>query len=90
LRLTTSSQQFQISTDGFAPYRYAIPNTLKDRVDFAQLIKVYRASRGGEQRYSPAEVVSAEVVPVLGSPDPKRICTSHIEGQSDAAAEVAF
>jgi IS1 family transposase len=82
LRLATSSQQFQITTDGFAPYRYAIPNTLEDRVDFAMLIKVYRASREGEQRYSPAEVVSTEVVPVLGNPDPKRICTSHIERQN--------
>jgi transposase-like protein/IS1 family transposase len=82
LRLATSSQPFQITTDGFAPYRYAIPNTLEDRVDFAQLIKVYHASREGEQRYSPAEVVSTEVVPVCRQPDPKRICTSHVERQN--------
>jgi hypothetical protein len=43
------------------------------------LIKVYRASVAGEARYSPAEVVSSEVVPVIGTPDPKRICTSHVE-----------
>src|SRR5712692_10601823 len=36
----------------------------------------------GERRYSPAEVVSTEVVPLLGSPDPKHICTSHIERQN--------
>lgn len=42
LRHAASSQQFQITTDGFAPYRSAIDNTLADRVDFAQLIKVYR------------------------------------------------
>src|SRR5271154_6468674 len=34
--------QFQITTDGFAPYRSAITTTLHDRCDFAQLIKVYR------------------------------------------------
>jgi hypothetical protein len=51
-------------------------------VDFAQLIKVYRASTEGEGRYSPAEVVSMEVVPVVGTPDPKRICTSNIEPQN--------
>jgi transposase InsO family protein len=55
---------------------------LSDRVDFAQLIKVYRASVAGEARYSPAEVVSTEKVPVIGNPDPKRICTSHIERQN--------
>jgi transposase-like protein/IS1 family transposase len=82
LRHATSSQNFQITTDGFAPYRSAIDNTLSDRVDFAQLIKVYRASVEGEARYSPAEVVDTEVVPVVGNPDPDRICTSHVERQN--------
>jgi IS1 family transposase len=82
LRLATSQQNFQITTDGFAPYISAIGNTLSDRVDFARLIKVYRATPEGERRYSPAEVVSTEVVPVIGQPDPKRICTSHVERQN--------
>jgi len=46
------SQRFQITTDGFAPYRAAICDTLGDRVDFAQLIKVYRQPEGDEARYS--------------------------------------
>lgn len=75
-------QNFQITTDGFAPYRSAIDNTLGHRVDFAQLIKVYRSSQDGEARYSPAEVASTEVVPVIGRPDPKRICTSIVERQN--------
>lgn len=74
--------KFQITTDGFAPYRDAVSYSLGTRVDFAQLIKVYRASREGEQRYSPAEVVSTEAVPVIGQPDPKKICTSHVERQN--------
>ena len=82
LRHATAHSRFQITTDGFGPYVPAIVNTLEDRVDFAQLIKVYRATPEGERRYSPAEVVSTEVVPVLGQPDPKKICTSHIERQN--------
>jgi len=82
LRLATSRQKFQITTDGFGPYRSAITTTLHDRCDFAQLIKVYRATPEGERRYSPAEIVSTEVVPVMGDPDPKKICTSHIERQN--------
>jgi IS1 family transposase len=82
LRHATAYQEFQITTDGFSPYRSAILNTLEDRVSFAMLIKVYRASRDGEQRYSPAEVASTEVVPVCGNPDPDRICTSHVERQN--------
>jgi hypothetical protein len=56
--------------------------TLDDRVDFAQLIKVYRSSPEGEHRYSPADVVSTEVVPVIGRPAPSRICTSIVERQN--------
>jgi transposase-like protein/IS1 family transposase len=81
LRLATSGD-FQITTDGFSPYRYAISNTLEDRANFAMLIKVYRAASEGEARYSPAEVAAVEVVPVMGQPDPDRICTSHIERQN--------
>lgn len=79
LRHATSSVSFQITTDGFSPYKSAIGTTLGDRVDFAQLIKVYRAASDGERRYSPAEVASTEAVPVFGRPDPERICTSIVE-----------
>lgn len=82
LRHATAHQDFQITTDGFAPYRSAITTTLHDRCDFAQLIKVYRAPQDGEARYSPAEVASVEVVPVMGQPDPERICTSIVERQN--------
>jgi transposase-like protein/IS1 family transposase len=70
---------FQVTTDGFAPYRAAVPDTFGVNVDFAMLIKVYRAVADGERRYSPAEVASVEVIPVAGHPDPDRICTSIVE-----------
>ncbi|HEX4486153.1 MAG TPA: hypothetical protein VH088_07810 [Terriglobales bacterium] len=71
-------QHFQITSDGFAPYKHAIPDTFGS-VDYAMLIKVYRATLEGERKYSPAEVSSVEVVPVCGNPDPDRICTSIVE-----------
>ncbi len=80
IRHATAHSRFQITTDGFAPYRSAITTTLHDRLTgFAQLIKVYRAASEGEGRYYPAEVASVEVVPVMGQPDPERICTSIVE-----------
>ena len=83
LRQATARMPFQITTDGFAPYRSAVTATLHDRLTgFAQLIKVYRATQEGEARYSPAEVKSVEVVPVSGNPDPERICTSIVERQN--------
>jgi transposase-like protein/IS1 family transposase len=81
LRVATTGH-FQITTDGWKPYKEAVEYSLGMRTDFARLIKVYRAGSEGEGRYSPAEVVSTEVVPVLGRPDPKRICTSHVERQN--------
>jgi IS1 family transposase len=74
--------EYQITTDGFAPYKSAITTTLSDRADYAMLIKVYKASVEGEARYSPAEVASVEEVPVMGRPDPERICTSIVERQN--------
>jgi len=79
LSQAVSRHNFQITTDGFRPHRHAIDATLGDRVDFAQLIKVYGAPSDGEGRYSPAEVVDTEVVPVIGKPDPERICASIVE-----------
>jgi len=82
LRAATSPQHFQISTDGFQPYRSAITTTLSDRCDYARIIKVYRENPEADRKYSPAEVSHAEKVPVMGNPDSDRICTSHIERQN--------
>ncbi len=79
LRLATAAQPFQLSADGFQAYPFAVETTLSDRVDFAQFVKVYRATPEGERRYSPAEVVATEMRPVLGNPDFKRVCTSIVE-----------
>lgn len=64
------------------PYREAVLSKFEAGVSFAQLIKVYRASRDTEARYSPSEIVSTEVVPVMGNPDLEKICTSHVERQN--------
>lgn len=82
LRYATSDSRFQITTDGFKPYVNAVDMILGSRVDFAQLVKVYTSSREGEQRYSPGEVVEAVPVRIYGNPNPRLICTSHIERQN--------
>ncbi|MGI0080081.1 MAG: IS1 family transposase [Nitrososphaerales archaeon] len=74
--------RFQVTTDSFGAYPEAISCSLGTRVDFAQLIKVYAAPTDDEHRYSPARVVQVVVKPVLGQPDPERICTSHVERQN--------
>jgi transposase-like protein/IS1 family transposase len=74
--------RFQLTTDGFGPYRAAVAESVGQRVDFAQLVKVYATTREGSQRYSPAEVVEAVPYVRIGTPDPEKICTSHIERQN--------
>jgi hypothetical protein len=73
---------FQITSDGFAPYKHSIPDTFGNRADFAMLIKVYAANPDAERKYSPAEVSSVEVAPISGHPDPQRICISIVERQN--------
>src|SRR6202167_347320 len=79
---TIPGQHFQVTTDGLQPYVSAITTTLSDRCDYAMHIKVYGAYQDGEHRYSPAEVISSEKVPVMGIPERSRICTSHVERQN--------
>ena len=79
LRDATADSRFQLSTDGFQGYPTAIDYALIDRCDYAQLVKVYAVPREGEARYSPADVIKAVPTPVMGNPDPDKICTSHVE-----------
>ena len=69
---------FQVSTDGWAAYRYGVPFNLGSQCNYGMLIKQY-ASTQEERRYSPAMIISAEKKAVFGSPDVDNICTSHIE-----------
>ena len=75
-----TSGHFQLTTDGFAAYPNAVSYSLGTRVDYAQLIKVYgKNDVEGERKYSPPEVVDTVSKPLIGSPDPRIICTSIVE-----------
>jgi transposase-like protein/IS1 family transposase len=75
-----TSGSFQISTDGFPAYRDAVVMSLgMQRVDFAQLIKIYRSPVMDDTRYSPAECTGARKEAIMGNPDMDRCSTSHIE-----------
>ena len=66
----------------FKPYIEPIVRYLTDRVDFAQLTKLYAPSHRGKRRYSPPDVVGAVPRVILGDPDPEHIRTSHVERQN--------
>ncbi len=74
---------FQINTDGFAPYKDAVVYSLgAQHVDFAQVVKIYRSDPESEKRYSPGAFVACSKVAVFGNPDLKKASTSHIERQN--------
>jgi transposase-like protein/IS1 family transposase len=78
-----TGEDFQITTDGFAPYRDAIVSNLEHKgIDFAQLTKVYAAPKEEERRYSPPVVVDIITSIIHGTPAPARICTSIVERQN--------
>lgn len=74
---------FQINTDGFAPYKDAVVYSLgAQHVDFAQVVKIYRNDPESKKRYSPGAFVACSKIAVWGNPDLKRASTSHIERQN--------
>jgi IS1 family transposase len=72
----------QITTDQHGSYMAAMDNIFGRRVDFAQLVKVYRSTPGGAGRYSPGECVGAHKMPLTGNPDMDHVSTSHVERQN--------
>lgn len=79
----SANQKFQLTSDGWKTYAYAVGTQLWDRVDYAQLVKIYSQPTLEEQRrYSPGNVVETKKTDIYGEPDFDLICTSHIERQN--------
>lgn len=71
---------FQITTDGFAAYRDAVVLSLgAQKVDFAQLVKIYANNPEPHTRYSPAECTGTKKNTIHGRPDMERVGTSRVE-----------
>lgn len=69
----------QISTDGFAAYRWAVHSAFKGEVDHGVVKKVYGASEVAPGRYSPPVCKGCKKEAQSGSPDPAHISTSYVE-----------
>ncbi len=73
----------QITTDGHKAYLEAVEGAFGMDVDYAQLQKIFGAPTDADQRrYSPAKCIGADMKVVSGNPDPKHVCTSHVERQN--------
>lgn len=71
------NHDFQITTDGWQPYKRLIPTHLRG-ADFAILIKVY-AHGQDTGRYSPGQIIELKYKTIAGEPVMDDVCTSHVE-----------
>jgi IS1 family transposase len=77
------ANRVQLTTDGFHFYRRVVEDTFGAEIDFAQLVKLYGDyGQHGNEKYSPSPIVETISKVRTGDPDPKHICTSHIERQN--------
>lgn len=69
----------QLTTDGLTAYPQAVHEAFGQYVNYAQLIKVYKATGPDHGRYSPADCVGCRKEYVIGAADPNHISTSIVE-----------
>lgn len=74
--------RFQLTTDSFIAYRNTAASALGDRVDFAQLMKLYSGNKwdlGPDRRYSPPVCSGIRRYVRSGTPDAALVSTSYVE-----------
>ncbi len=79
VRWATADERFDMCTDGFSPYVFAIDAGLHDRADYSQVVKTYSKTEEGREGYSPGSFVTVEKKAILGYPNLSRASTSHVE-----------
>jgi hypothetical protein len=71
--------QFQLTSDGHKSYLWAVEGLMTDRIDYAQVIKIFGDTVEGQKRYSPAECIGIKKEVILGKPDIDHVSTSYVE-----------
>jgi len=80
IRWATAPGWFDVSTDGFEPYKTAIDAGLYDRANHSQVVKVFSTTtQVVPESYKPAKFVSVQKDATSGNPDLDRAGTSHVE-----------
>jgi hypothetical protein len=71
-----------LSTDSFNAYGEAVDRVFGEDIDYGQIHKQYGDTIENQKRYSPANIISVTIRPMLGNPKRNKISTSHIERQN--------
>ncbi len=89
------ANRVQLSSDGHRAYFEAVEETFGADVDYAQVIKLFGASKTVLGRYSPPACIGARKDRITGSPDPARqhlLCRTAepYDAYADAAIYAAY
>jgi IS1 family transposase len=77
------ASRIQLSTDGHSMYLSTVGPAFKQKVDYAQLQKIYATDpKDTRGRYSPPICTGTRRKVLKGDPDPDRISTSYVERQN--------
>jgi len=76
------SNRIQLTTDGHKMYLTAVPDAFGNKIDYAQLVKIFGNDPEGQKRYSPAQCLGTKRVEVIGNPAEEHISTSYVERQN--------
>jgi IS1 family transposase len=74
-----ATNRFQMSTDAFRGYDHTINEVLGTKVDYGQIIKLYKAANPDEIRYSGGDCIGVKKRVVCGNPIKENISTSYVE-----------
>jgi IS1 family transposase len=74
------ANRIQLTSDGHKAYLDAVEGAFGADIDYAMLVKIYRASsEAAKGRYSPAECIGAQKHRISGNPSYKHVSTSYSE-----------
>jgi IS1 family transposase len=74
------AHKVQLTTDGHTAYLRAVDEAFGAGIDYAMLVKLYGESpESAKGRYSPAECIGCQRIPVKGTPDYAHVSTSYVE-----------
>jgi IS1 family transposase len=76
------ARRIQLTTDGLRVYLEAVEGAFGSEIDYSMLVKTYEGDAESEARYSPADCIGCQRVPIMGNPNPAHISTSHVERQN--------
>jgi IS1 family transposase len=77
-------KKVQLTTDGYRPYLEAVEDAFHGRIDYAQILKIYKPTKNehGDRKFSADTCVASNKRVIVGAPNAARISTSYIERQN--------